>query len=477
MGGRDSVGEYQHCALSRLDRLKSTLKIAEFVAALSLDDVPARAIEVAKGGMIDALGAAIAGTGTEAAQVVTRWAREVGGGAHAGIIGGCFKASPQTAARVNGTIGQALDFDPPNPLLPVLLAVGEFENSSGRDVLEAYVAGFEVQSKLQRGVSAKHYAHGWHSNAVFGTIGATAAAAKLLKLDAWQTCMAFGIAASEAGGLRQNLGTMTKPYHAGAAAANGIIAATLARHGMTSASDSLEGEFGLLNVFATHGEYNERQIAESFGAPWNLLAHEIRIKPYPCCRAAHRALDAILALCGKHRIVAQNVAGIECEASAHVTQLMAYPSASNALEAKFCLPVLSCGRGMRRPGRHKAVHRRACKRPARAGPGGARTRGAPGRQQRMGDREIAALHGAHSSLRRFGARKSVGPPRGDRENPCSMHDILEKYSECTRDFLSDEHSDFILAAIEGLESLPDLRVLADILTYGVQSMQATVQEA
>ena len=448
--------------------MKTTRKIAEFVAGLSLDHVPPRAVEVVKGGIIDALGAAIAGTGTAAAQVVTRWAREVGGGPHSGIIGGSFKASPQTAARVNGTIGQALDFDPPNPLLPVLLALGEFANSSGRDALEAYIAGFEVQSKLQLGVSSKHYAHGWHSNAVFGVIGATAASAKLLKLDAGQTCMAFGIATSGAGGVRQNLGTMTKPYHAGAAAANGIIAATLARHGMTSASDSIEGEFGLLNVFATPGEYDERQIAETFGAPWNLLAHEIRIKPYPCCRAAHRALDAILALAGKYRIAAEAIASIDCEVSAHVAQLMAYPSAANALEAKFCLPyclaVAVCD-----------------------GQAGVRQF----TDERAGDARVQALaarvHVVHPDGKsewetgtllpctlRIGLKdgsvreQSVGPPRGDRDNPLSMDDILEKYRQCTHGLLSEPHAASLLTSIERLESLPDLRALADILTFGIR---------
>jgi 2-methylcitrate dehydratase PrpD len=450
-----------------VDRLKTTLKIAEFVAGLSLDQVPTRAVEVVKGGIIDALGTAIAGTDTEAARVVTRWAREVGGGAHAGIIGGGFKASPQTAARVNGTIGQALDFDPPNPLLPVLLALGEFENSPGRDWLEAYIAGFEVQSKFQRGVSAKHYAHGWHSNAVFGTVAATAAAAKLLRLDAWQTCMAFGIAASEASGVRQNLGTMTKPYHAGAAAANGIIAATLARHGMTSASDSFEGEFGLLNVFATPGEYDARQIAETFGAPWDLLAHEIRIKPYPCCRAAHRALDAILALAVKHRIAPATVASIECEVSAHVAQLMAYPSATNALEAKFCLPYcLAVAVWDGQAGLKQFTHERV----------------ADARVQALAAR-VHVVHPEDKSEWETGTRlpctvrircndgslleESVGPPRGDLENPMSMNDIVAKYRRCTHGLLSEEHAATILRSIDRLESLADLRVLADILTFGI----------
>ncbi len=448
--------------------MNTTRNIAAFIAGLKLDNVPPRAIEIAKGGLIDALGVAVAGADTAAADVVTRWARDAGGAPLAGIIGGAFKTSPQIAARANGTIGQALDFDPPNPLLPVLLALGECENVSGRDWLEAYIAGYEVQSKLQLGISAKHYEHGWHSNAVFGTIGATAAAAKLLKLDAAQTGMALGIATSEAGGVRQNLGTMTKPYHAGAAAANGIIAATLARHGMTSAPDSIEGEFGLLRVFAFEGEYDERRIAETFGAPWNLLAHEIRIKPYPCCRAGHRALDAAIALVEKHRIPPETIERMECEVSAHVTQLMAYPSASNALEAKFCLPyclaVAICDgqAGLRQFTNERVLDARVQALAAR----------------------IRILHPDGKSEWQTGAplpckvrlfcnnntvyEQSAGPPKGDRENPVSMPDIIAKYHECTRDFLCEADAASALSSIQTLESLADIPALAGVLTFGVQ---------
>ena len=445
-----------------------TEKVAQFVVNLTLDDVPARACDVAKGGIVDALGVAIAGTRTEAARILTRWARDAGSGPHAGVIGGAFKTSLETAARVNGTIGQALDFDPPNPLLPVLLALSEFKNSPGREVLEAYVAGFEVQSNLQGGVSAKHYQHGWHSNSVFGTIAATAAASKLLKLDVWRTRMALGIAASEAGGIRQNLGTMTKPYHAGAAAANGVIAATLAQEGLTSAPDSLEGEFGLLRVFATEGHYDESRIAASFGAPWNLIAKEIRIKPYPCCRASHRALDAILALARHHAISPESVESIECEVSAHVMQLMAYPVASNGLQAKFCLPyclaVAVCD--------------------SRAGL-------AQFEDDRVHDPLVqtlaARVNVVHpEGLSEWGTgtplpcilrvrlkngavlEKSVGAPRGDRDNPMSFNNIVEKYRDCTRDLLSQEQVDRTLTLVQDLETLEDLRELSTIITFGLK---------
>ena len=445
-----------------------TEKVARFVVELTLNDVPAHAIDVAKGGIVDALGVAIAGTRTEAARILTRWARETDSGPHAGVIGGGFKTSQHTAARVNGTIGQALDFDPPTPLLPVLLALGESEGSSGREVLEAYVAGFEVQSKLQGGVSTRHYEHGWHSNAVFGTFGATAAAAKLLKLDVWRTRMAFGIAASEAGGVRQNLGTMTKPYHAGAAAAKGVIATSLAQQGLTSAPDSFEGAFGLLHVFATAGEYDERKIGESFGTPWNLVANEIRIKPYPCCRVSHRALDAILALTRAHNIDPEGVESIECEVSAHVTQLMAFPIALDSSQAKFCLPYcLAVAVCDGRAGLVQFSDERV--RDAQVQALAARVHVVhPGGQSEW---DTGTLLPCLVRVRlRNGAvlEKSVGAPRGDKDNPMSFDDIVDKYRDCTRDLLSEEQIDHTLTLVQRLEKLEDLSELSTMLTFCVK---------
>ena len=449
--------------------MNTTEKIAQFVANLALNDVPERARLIAKGGIVDALGAAIAGTQTEAGHIVTRWTSAIGGTPSAGVIGGAFKTSPATAARANGTIGHALDFDPPVPLLPVLLALGESERASGREVLEAYVAGFEVQSKLQGGVSTKHSAHGWHSNTVFGTFGATAAAAKLLKLDVRHTQMALGIAASEAGGIRQNLGTMTKPFHAGMAAANGITAATLAREGFSGAPDSFEGEFGVLRVFATPGEYDERQIAETFGHPWNLIAKEIRIKPYPCCRWAHRPLDALLALTRSHNVQPDYVESIECEVGAHVSKVMTYPIAHTALEAKFCLPyclaVAVCD--------------------GRAGLGqftDSRVRDA--RVQTLASR-VSVLHPGGRSEWGAGTllpctvrlrlkngttlEASTGAARGDRDNPMTFDDIVEKYKDCTRELLSAEKAERVLTLVQNIEGLPDLLELSSILTFDIKN--------
>ena len=198
------------------------------------------------------------------------------------------------------------------------------------------------------------------------------------------------------------------------------------------------------------------------------MAHEIRIKPYPCCRAAHRALDAILALAGKYRIAPDTIASIECEVSAHVAQLMAYASATNALEAKFCLPYcLAVAVFDGQAGLKQFTHERV---------GDARVQALAAR--------VRVVHPGGRSEWETGTQlpctvrircnegsvleESVGPPRGDLENPLSRDDILEKYRQCTHGLLSGEHATTILTSIERLESLHDLRVLADILTFGIR---------
>ena len=449
--------------------MNTTEKIAQFVTGLELRKVPERAREIAKGGIVDALGVAIAGTQTEVARVITRWTRAIGGTPSTGVIGGAFKTSPATAARANGAIGHALDFDPPLPMLPALLALAECEHASGRDVLAAYVAGFEVQSKLQRGVSEKHSAHGWHSNTVFGTFGATAAAARVLKLDMRQTQMAFGIAASEASGIRENLGTMTKPLHAGIAAVNGITAATLAREGFGSSVDGIGGEFGALRTFATPGEYDEQQIADTFGSPWNMVSREIRIKPYPCCRWAHRPLDALLALTRANNVSADDVESIECEVGAHVSKVMTYPVARTELQAKFCLPyclaVAVCdggaGLGQFTDDRVRdATVQALATRVTVIHPGGKS-------EFETGTRLPCTirLHLKNGTVLEQGA----GAARGDRENPMTFEDIVGKYRDCTRGLLAAEKAERVVAIVRDIEDASDLGELFSILTFDIRA--------
>ena len=156
---------------------------------------------------------------------------------------------------------------PSVPVLPALLAVGEEVGISGRDLLAAYVLGFEVEVKLSRGIGPSHYARGWHATGTLGVIAAAAVAARLYKLTLEQTEMAIGIAASLAGGSRQNFGTMTKPLHPGYAAQNGVVAAQLAARGYTADSEIIEAPLGFLNLFSPAGDARPEAVKD-FGKPY-----------------------------------------------------------------------------------------------------------------------------------------------------------------------------------------------------------------
>jgi 2-methylcitrate dehydratase PrpD len=451
----------------------ATEKVAQFIVDTTFSHIPPAAVDVAKSAIVDGLGVAIAGSQTDIGRIVARWAKEMGGGPAAGIIGGGFKTSLPIAARANGTMAHALDYDdvtkntghPTPPLLPVLLALGETQRASGRELLEAYAVGFELESKLGNSMTRQHYAHGWHSTSIFGTMGAAAAASKLLKLDVWHTRMALGIAASEAAGIRQNFGTMTKPYHAGLSAANGIIAATLAREGFTSAPDILEGEFGFLRVFGMPGEYDDRKISETLGHPWNLVANGVGLKPYPCCRNAHRPLDAMLALVHAHQFTPEQVERIECEISAHVTKVMTYPEAHTGLEGKFCLPYcLAVAVCDRRVGIRQFADTRVRD---------SQVQGVSSRVQILHPYEktewetdglLPCIVRVHLKDGRA-LEESAGAPRGDPDNPLSWEQIADKYRDCARELLAEADVEHTLDLVHRLEALPSLAEVMEILTF------------
>lgn len=451
----------------------ATRRIAEFAANLRLKDVPEDVWVVAKGGFLDATTASIAGAHSEPASILTRCTRAWGGAPTSGVIGEAFKTSPVAAARINGTIQSSHDFDPPVPLFPVLLAVGEAQQSTGREVLEAYVAGYEVQSKLQGGTSAKHSTLGWHSNTVFGTFAAAVAASKLLKLDAPSTLNALGVASSQAAGTMQSLGTMAKPLQTGLAAANGIIAASLAKEGLTATGEGLEGRAGTLKLVGGRGEYDEKAISQTFGAPWNLLERQIRIKPYPCCRWAHRPLDALLAVIRSHAMRGDEVERIECEISAHVPEVMTYGFPKDGNEAKFslsyCLAVAvadgEVGLDQFAESRIKSedvaqlMHRVDILHP-------------------NGKSELDTGTMLPCTIRlhlRDGTvlEEEAGIARGDPGNAMTLDDVQAKFLQVTRSLIASKHAERILTIIRHLEDAPDLQELAGILTFNLKQADDT----
>jgi len=299
-----------------------TATLAAYVADLRYEDIPAEVLERAKALTLDFLGSAVrARSEAESTPSLLAMLATLGldTRGEATVCGDSKTYTPAIAALLNGALGHSLDFDdthadsslhPSAPVVPAALAVGEIVNASGSDVLTAIVAGYEVCCRLGNALDpTSHYAKGFHPTATAGTYGAAAAAAKLYKLSAEQIVSAFGVSGSQAAGSLQFLinGAWNKRYQVGAAAMNGVVAASLAREGFIGAIESIEGKHGLL-VGYSNDAHPEKATA-GLGRTYETM--KIGVKPYPSCRYTHAAIDALIAMRREHNLTPDNIKRVE----------------------------------------------------------------------------------------------------------------------------------------------------------------------
>jgi 2-methylcitrate dehydratase PrpD len=319
--------------------------LSEFVSSGA---PPAEARQRAAIAVCDTVGVMLAGAGEPAARI----ARTVIGADGRGpsrILGTSSSTSAADAALLNGVAAHALDFDdmcfvslahPSCALVPAALAAAELVGGSGRSVLDAYVVGFEIECRLGLTMNPRHYhERGWHCTSSIGTLGAAAAAARVLGLDAAATAHALGIAASSACGLKENIGTMVKPLHAGLAARNGLIAARLAKEGFTASERAIDGPQGYLA--AMDSERPAAALAEALtdlDSRWEMLDSGVTVKLYPSCAATHPPLDVLLDLKRRHGLTADEIEAIDVEVDSMTPRLLIYARPSSDLEAKFSMP-------------------------------------------------------------------------------------------------------------------------------------------
>jgi 2-methylcitrate dehydratase PrpD len=320
-------------------------KIAQFVAHTQYDNIPPKALATAKTAVLDCLGVALAGSREECAKICAQIARQEDTKAETTVFGQGFKSSALQAAFANGTAAHALDFDhsftlmgqPGAPIIPAIFSLGESLGASGRQVLEAYVAGFETTTKLVFALRASMQ-DGWHAPGTLGSFGAAAACAKLLRLDSSQVEMALGMTASMAGGVVCNFGTMSKPLHVGLGARNGVLAAKLAQSGYTASPRAIEATNGFCETFY-HTPPSEGPV-EELGKSYALVTDGIRIKPYPCGGLAHQAIDAVLDFRAKHGVTADLVDSINVDVTQHVYSRIAFRVPETGIQGKFCMGYL-----------------------------------------------------------------------------------------------------------------------------------------
>ena len=325
--------------------MTATARLAEFVVKTTLRDCPDAALAQVRRATLDSLGVTLAGATEPAAALVRAVARAEGGVALCTVLGTGLRTSPTWAALANGTAGHAHDFDdtsfalmghPSVPLLAAILGCAEAEMADGAAVALAYVVGFEVSAALGAAVNPAHYTRGWHATATIGTIGCAAAAARVLALDPVQTRHALGLAASLASGLKENFGSMTKPFHAGHAARNGVFAAMLAREGFTTSPAALDGRQGWAAAFSQTTLAPDA--LDALGQRWHLLTTGIAVKPYPSCALTHPAIDALLDLRARHALAPGKVEAVEVGVNHVVPDVLRHDRPETGLERKFSMP-------------------------------------------------------------------------------------------------------------------------------------------
>jgi len=324
-------------------RAGSVATIADFVAA---GVVPADARTRAAAAFIDTIGVMLAGAGETAARITQALATDDGNG-ECRVIGTTITTSAGLAAFANGVAAHALDFDdmcfvslahPSCVLVPSILAAGEMAHADARTILDAYVVGFELECRLGNVMNPRHYhQRGWHCTSSIGTLGAAAAVARVLGLDEQATRHALGIAASSACGLKENMGSMVKPLHAGMAARNGLTAARLAQRGFTANPHAIDGPQGYLAAMDSEHQSLDAAVAD-LGTRWEISETGITVKLYPSCAATHPPLDALTDIVQRERFTAGQVDAIDVDVDSMTPRLLIHPNPTTGLEAKFSMP-------------------------------------------------------------------------------------------------------------------------------------------
>ena len=319
-------------------------RLAEDAMSIRLESIPAEALETARLAVLDTIGVTLAGASEDCVQILRRVSPPAAGVST--VFGTSERVSPLDAALINGTAAHALDFDdcsntmgghPSAPIVPALFALSEQRGASGASMLEAYVTGFEVETRLGRAVNFAHYEKGWHPTSTLGTFGAAAACARLLHLDVDRFATALSIAASMASGIKANFGTMTKPYHVGHAARNGLLAALLAAEGMTANAGALEDGQGFFHVYNGPGTFDPDKLLSGFAAPLDLIEPGVAFKRHPCCASTHPALDALMRIMSDNALTANDVRSIRSWTHPRRLKHTNRPDPRSGLDAKFSI--------------------------------------------------------------------------------------------------------------------------------------------
>jgi 2-methylcitrate dehydratase PrpD len=435
-----------------------TRRFVEFALGTRLEDVPAEALVNAKLSILDALGVSLAAAGEPIAGIVERYVRSIGGTPKATVLVSGSRTSGPLAAFANGTMCHAIDYDdmhfptiahPTTAVLPAALAAGELAGASGASVLRGFVLGMETFCKLGGVMNPGHWYRGYHATGTFGAVGAAVAAGSIFGLDEGALLRCLGIAGTAAAGLKQNLGTMTKPFHAGRAAENGVVAALLAADGFTATDRILEGQFGLFRVTTDEPRLG---YLDRLGNRWDLIDPGVIVKLFPTCGGTHAAVHALLSLVEEHDLRPEDVEHMDGGMNAIGPEELIFTEPVTALEGKFSMQFTLAA---------ALIHRRLG--PAEVSDDVVRDPRVVELMRRVTlsvDPDVAARvpleEGDMEAVVRVTLRDGSVLERVHRLHPLPAETVTAKFRECVAGRLPEDRADAAIEVVMGLEALPDL---------------------
>ena len=471
-----------------------TRLLCKFLLETEFNDIPLEVIEKAKERLLDTLGVIAAGAVEPGAAggIAIELTKEMGGTPTSTVIGGGFKTSSPNAAFANGTCAASLEYDDASThtvchysgvLVPALFAVAEETRASGKELLAAYVLGWEIGTRIGLCMGGTYFFdRGFHPVGTWPCLGSAAASAKLLNCDLDQTRMALGIAASAAGSIRRQYGTHTKPLHSGCAARNGIVAAKLAGKGFTAHGDILDPDpkapakshmsFSFPVVFSGEGKYDLDKLSHELGKSYNLIVQPVTTHFYPGATGTAVFIELAINMMKKHSFTAKDVEKVEVKATRDwITGMALYLSPQTSDQARFsgncqiAVALLDGKVGIEQL-REERIH-------------------SDDVQSMMRKVFISELEGSEELTKKIWetgdvTKSGLGEltirlrdgrefseqgeqPKGSGELPVSLDDLIEKYKYCSSRVLSESDVERSIEAIMGLEKLPDISELMGMM--------------
>jgi 2-methylcitrate dehydratase PrpD len=450
--------------------MSMTEDIAAFVASFSLKAAPAELLPRVREAFLDSFGVMLAGSREQSAQTVARWVRSQGTAGQCTVIAAPdFRTSPANAALANGVAAHTLDYDhfghQSAVMVPCVLAAGEAKRVSGRALIEAYVVGVEVSTLLAKGMSKSAQELGLHPAGVCGSLGATAAAARIFGLDPEQIRIALGIAASLTGGLSQNFGTMVKPLHVGNAARNGIVSAELAALGFTANPDIFDQQGGFFGALT---DANPQGI---LGKKFRFSEPGIAFKAYPCPYSSQRAVDAVIKIAERHSVTPRDVIEITCAAAPNTFRVLIHHRPTTSLEAKFSLEyLLAAGLALKTINEECFELKHVNDPVMRDLVSKVRVVEAPTKRESPGEGPVTVQ--VRTSAAVYEETVSYAP--GHPKNPLTSERLADKYRACARQGAIQEPAiSRSLETLSRIDEIHDVREFTQLFTTGDSPVRAS----